>query len=93
MNVLLTGSAGFIGSHIAEALEAAGHHVRGLDLHPGAHDDGARDGARDGGHDGGRADVRDAAAVARLLAAAAVCHQAAKVGLGATSPTCPTTRR
>ncbi|NVI92038.1 NAD-dependent epimerase/dehydratase family protein, partial [Actinomadura sp. BRA 177] len=30
MNVLLTGSAGFIGSHIAAALTAAGHRVRGL---------------------------------------------------------------
>ncbi|MFV2172981.1 NAD-dependent epimerase/dehydratase family protein [Actinomadura sp. LOL_016] len=74
MNVLLTGSAGFIGSHIAEALEAAGHRVRGLDARPGAHGDGAG---------GGPADVRDADAVARLLRGSdAVCHQAAKVGLG-----------
>ncbi|WUI03240.1 NAD-dependent epimerase/dehydratase family protein [Spirillospora sp. NBC_00431] len=71
MNVLLTGSAGFIGSHIAEALTAAGHHVRGLDLRP-----------RPGDGDG-VADVRDAAAVARRLDGVdAVCHQAAKVGLG-----------
>ncbi|XRQ16217.1 NAD-dependent epimerase/dehydratase family protein [Actinomadura welshii] len=70
MNVTLTGSAGFIGSHVAEALTAAGHRVRGLDLRPGG--DGAD-----------VADVRDPAAVARLLRGAdAVCHQAAKVGLG-----------
>jgi nucleoside-diphosphate-sugar epimerase len=70
MNVLLTGSAGFIGSHIAEALTAAGHRVRGLDLRPD-------------GLGGPAADVRDAAAVARLLEGVdAVCHQAAKVGLG-----------
>ncbi|WP_131733040.1 NAD-dependent epimerase/dehydratase family protein [Actinomadura formosensis] len=70
MNVLLTGSAGFIGSHIAEALAAAGHRVRGLDLRPD-------------GLGGPAADVRDAAAVARHLAGVdAVCHQAAKVGLG-----------
>ena len=31
MNVLLTGCAGFIGSHTAEALVAAGHSVRGVD--------------------------------------------------------------
>ena len=31
MNVLLTGCAGFIGSHTAEALVAAGHTVRGVD--------------------------------------------------------------
>lgn len=71
MNVLLTGSAGFIGSHIAEALRDAGHRVRGLDLRPGT------------GADGAPADVRDGADVARLLRGAdAVCHQAAKVGLG-----------
>ncbi|WP_396454697.1 NAD-dependent epimerase/dehydratase family protein [Actinomadura sp.] len=70
MNVLLTGSAGFIGSHIAAALTAAGHRVRGLDLRPD-------------GLGGPPADVRDAAAVARRLAGVdAVCHQAAKVGLG-----------
>ncbi|MGP4028177.1 NAD-dependent epimerase/dehydratase family protein [Actinomadura sp. 3N407] len=70
MNVLLTGSAGFIGSHIAEALTAAGHRVRGLDTQPG-------------GAGGDPADVRDAGAVAeRLDGVDAVCHQAAKVGLG-----------
>jgi dTDP-L-rhamnose 4-epimerase len=70
MNVLLTGSAGFIGSHIAEALTAAGHRVRGLDTRPD-------------GLGGGTADVADPAAVARRLAGVdAVCHQAAKVGLG-----------
>ncbi|MCP9947659.1 NAD-dependent epimerase/dehydratase family protein [Actinomadura madurae] len=70
MNVLLTGSAGFIGSHIAEALTAAGHRVRGLDLRPD-------------GLGGGPADVRDPAEVARRLEGVdAVCHQAAKVGLG-----------
>jgi dTDP-L-rhamnose 4-epimerase len=75
MDVLLTGSAGFIGSHVAEALTAAGHRVRGLDLRP--------DGLAPSGGPGGTADVRDAAAVARRLRGAdAVCHQAAKVGLG-----------
>ncbi|MFI0408959.1 NAD-dependent epimerase/dehydratase family protein [Actinomadura sp. 3N508] len=74
MNVLLTGSAGFIGSHVADALAAAGHRVRGLDLRPDTL----------GGPGRGQAgDVRDAAAVAaRLEGVDAVCHQAAKVGLG-----------
>lgn len=77
MNVLLTGSAGFIGSHIAEALTAAGHRVRGLDLRPAGPAGPAGPAA------GVAADVRDAGAVARLLDGVdAVCHQAAKVGLG-----------
>lgn len=72
MKVLLTGSAGFIGSHIAEALAASGHQVRGLDLRP-----------EPAGGDAAGADVRDAEAVARRLAGVdAVCHQAAMVGLG-----------
>ncbi|KAA9374575.1 NAD-dependent epimerase/dehydratase family protein [Microbispora cellulosiformans] len=68
MKVLLTGSAGFIGSHVAEALTAAGHEVTGLDV-------------RAGGVEGG--DVRDETAAGRLLPGVdAVVHQAAKVGLG-----------
>lgn len=64
MRVLVTGSAGFIGSHVVEALRGRGHHVSEFDL-------------RSGG------DVRDEAALARCLTGVdAVCHQAAKVGLG-----------
>ncbi|TYK45033.1 NAD-dependent epimerase/dehydratase family protein [Actinomadura decatromicini] len=78
MNVLLTGSAGFVGSHVAEALAAAGHRVRGLDLRPSA--PGTE---TDGLVEGKVGDVRDADAVARALRGVdAVCHQAAKVGLG-----------
>ncbi|WP_405085821.1 NAD-dependent epimerase/dehydratase family protein [Microbispora sp. NBC_01389] len=68
MKVLLTGSAGFIGSHVAEALTAAGHEVAGLDVRAGGVEHG---------------DVRDETVAGRLLPGVdAVVHQAAKVGLG-----------
>jgi dTDP-L-rhamnose 4-epimerase len=81
MLVLVTGGAGFIGSHIATALTRAGHGVRVLDaLLPAAHPvppDIASD------VDFVRADVRDPAAVEEALRGVdAVCHQAAMVGLG-----------
>jgi len=80
MRVLVTGAAGFIGSHIAETMAAAGHDVRGLDsLSPAVHN-GRPD------HVTGElvvGDVRDPAAVDQALARVdAVCHQAAMVGLG-----------
>ncbi|WP_440106273.1 NAD-dependent epimerase/dehydratase family protein [Streptosporangium sp. H16] len=43
MRTLVTGSAGFIGSHVVEALERAGHEVVGLDSRAGGGD--VRDGA------------------------------------------------
>ncbi|WP_327654092.1 NAD-dependent epimerase/dehydratase family protein [Streptomyces sp. NBC_00483] len=66
MRVLVTGGAGFIGSHVVEALTARGHEPVVFDVRedPGA-------------------DVRDPDAVARALVGVdAVCHQAARVGLG-----------
>src|SRR5580700_6304813 len=80
MRVLVTGAAGFIGSHIAEAMQAAGHEVRGLDsLSPAVHN--GRPGHVTGDLVVG--DVRDPATVDAALAGVdAVCHQAAMVGLG-----------
>ncbi|MEW2545100.1 NAD-dependent epimerase/dehydratase family protein [Streptomyces sp. NPDC047002] len=81
MRVLLTGGAGFIGSHIAEALLASGHEVVVLDaLLPAAHPVPP---APLPGTEHLRGDVRDPEAVARALRGVdAVCHQAAMVGLG-----------
>ena len=80
MRVLVTGAAGFIGSHIAETMQAAGHEVRGLDsLTPAVHN-GRPDHVPDELVVG---DVRDPAAVDEALSGMdAVCHQAALVGLG-----------
>jgi dTDP-L-rhamnose 4-epimerase len=82
MRVLVTGAAGFIGSHVAEALTAAGHEVRWLDsLNPAVHD-GKPPYVPDG-TSFLRADVRDPGAVSDALEGAdAVCHLAAMVGLG-----------
>lgn len=85
MRVLVTGGAGFIGSHLADELLAAGHQVRALDsLDPQVH--GAR-AARpeylDRRVDLRIGDVRDPRAVRRALAGVdIVYHLAAKVGVG-----------
>jgi dTDP-L-rhamnose 4-epimerase len=66
MRVLVTGGAGFIGSHVVAALRERGHEAVVFDVREDTADD-----------------VRDAAAVGRALAGVdAVCHQAARVGLG-----------
>ena len=82
MRVLVTGGAGFVGSHIVDALVELGAKVRVLDsLHPAAH-------ASEPGYLNARADyvwgdVRNEALVTRLLRGVdAVSHQAALVGLG-----------
>ncbi|MGW5866661.1 NAD-dependent epimerase/dehydratase family protein [Streptomyces sp. NPDC055239] len=81
MRVLVTGGAGFIGSHVIEALSERGHEVAVFDaLLPSAHREPPRP------HEGQRwtvADVRDRDAVRDALRGVdAVCHQAAMVGLG-----------
>ncbi|MGQ0630409.1 MAG: NAD-dependent epimerase/dehydratase family protein [Sporichthyaceae bacterium] len=81
MHVLVTGGAGFIGSHIVSALLHRGHQVRVLDsLLPAVHSEPA-DLPLDAEFRHG--DVRDTATVAAALSGVeAVCHQAAMVGLG-----------
>ena len=72
MRVLLTGGAGFIGTHIAHALRAAGDEVVVFDREPVTSDAAAICG-----------DVTDLDAMTSSLRGVdAICHQAAKVGLG-----------
>jgi len=79
MRVLVTGGAGFIGSHIVDALLAAGHGVSVLDdLSSGDRENLPADVPLH------VADIVDPAAVGRVFAAErpeAVCHQAAQMSV------------
>jgi dTDP-L-rhamnose 4-epimerase len=81
MRVLVTGGAGFIGSHVVDALLASGEEVRVLDaLLPEVHG-GSWPGHLDARAERLHADVRELPDGA-LDGVDAVCHQAAMVGLG-----------
>ena len=83
MRVLVTGGAGFIGSHLADRLLAAGHEVRAYDaLDPQVHPDGPP-AYLDPAVELVVGDVRDADALDRALDGVdAVVHLAAVVGVG-----------
>jgi dTDP-L-rhamnose 4-epimerase len=82
--ILITGGAGFIGSHLARELLGAGFRVRALDnLDPQVHGAGTRPGYLDPGVEFLSGDVCDRDRVrAALRGADMVCHLAAKVGVG-----------
>jgi dTDP-L-rhamnose 4-epimerase len=84
VNVLITGGAGFIGSHLADHLLREGHVVRALDnLDPQVHADGRRPAYLDSEVQLVTGDVRDREAVRRsLVDIDAVIHFAAAVGVG-----------
>ena len=80
--ILVTGGAGFIGSHVVDALVDAGHDVRSLDtLLAAAHRE--RPDYLNPAAEYVEGDIRDPETVTRAVdGATAVCHQAAMVGLG-----------
>ena len=80
--ILVTGGAGFIGSHVVDALVSDGHQVRVLDaLLPLAH--GGKPGYLNPGAEYVHGDIADVDLVQRCLdGVSAVSHQASMVGLG-----------
>src|SRR5437016_4548824 len=82
-NILITGGAGFVGSHLVDALLAAGHNVRILDnLVPQVHGD-QLPGYLPAEAELIRGDMQDAGAVyGALQGVEVVFHLAAVVGVG-----------
>ena len=83
-SILITGGAGFIGSHLADRLLAAGHRVRALDnLTPQVHGQARRPDYLAADVELMTGDVRDPDAVRRALDGIdSVVHLAARVGVG-----------
>jgi dTDP-L-rhamnose 4-epimerase len=84
VKVLITGGAGFIGSHLADLLLADGHSLRAFDnLEPQVHGNVDRPGYLDQRVELIRQDVRDRSALHQALdGVEAIFHFAANVGVG-----------
>jgi len=83
MKILVTGGAGFIGSHLVEALLAGGHQVRVLDALVAQVHDGQPPRYLAKEAEFIRGDVSDPALLERALQGVeAIFHQAAEVGVG-----------
>ena len=89
MRVVVTGAAGFIGSHLAEALVAAGHDVLGLDAFTDYYDRALKErnaaAVRAAGASLEALDLADAELTGPLAGADAVFHFAAQPGLSSTT--------
>src|SRR3990167_4992635 len=83
MKILVTGGAGFIGSHLVDALVRDGHQVRVLDNFDTQVHQGRRPGYLNPSAEYLEGDIRDAEAVRKALRGVEVVfHEAAAVGVG-----------